>query len=101
VLGAVYQSQKPVNIGNLPHDAQFKNVAIRRFASLSLSELCLPITIRNRVCWMLNVEDSRENAFSPEEVAELEVIMMSSKICSMAPCHVILWRPPLTPLPTL
>jgi PAS domain S-box-containing protein len=75
VLGYVYLHQKAVNIGDLEHDLQFKNVAIRGFKSQILSELCLPIVIRGRVCWMLNLEDSRENAFSPDEVAELQVIL--------------------------
>ena len=75
VLGYVYQHQKEINIGDLAHDPQFKDVAVRGFESQILSELCLPLVIRDRVCWMLNLEDSRENAFSPDEVAELQVIL--------------------------
>jgi PAS domain S-box-containing protein len=75
VLGFVYRNQTAVNIGDLPHDERFKDLALRGFKSQILSELCLPIVIDDRVCWMLNLEDSRENAFSSEEVADLEVIL--------------------------
>jgi PAS domain S-box-containing protein len=75
VLGFVYRSQQAVNIGDLAHDAQFNDIAMRGFKSEILSELCLPIVLGDRVCWMLNLEDSRENAFSSEEVADLEIIL--------------------------
>jgi PAS domain S-box-containing protein len=75
VLGFVYQRKQAVNIGDLANDVEYKTFAIRRFNSQILSELCLPVVIGERVCWMLNLEDSRENAFSPEEITDLQVIL--------------------------
>ena len=79
VLGYVYQNLTPVNIGNLDSDIRFKPIVIRAFEGRTVSELCLPIVLRDRVCWMLNVEDFRENAFAVEEVAALEVILEELK----------------------
>jgi len=41
----------------------------------SRSELCAPVSVRGRVYWLLNAEDSRRNAFAKEEQATLEHIL--------------------------
>jgi PAS domain S-box-containing protein len=74
VLGYVYKNRDSVNIGDLAH-SQFKDIAVRNFKSQTASELCIPVVIDNRVCWMLNLEDSRKNAFSSEEVDYLKQIL--------------------------
>ena len=75
VLGLVYRKQRSVNVGDIARDVEFKGIAINLFKAQMLSEVCLPVVIDDRVCWMLNLEDSRVNAFSSDEVAGLEVIL--------------------------
>jgi PAS domain S-box-containing protein len=75
IMGFVYRFQKMVCIDDLDSDPVFKEKAIRGFKSPTLSELCLPIILGNRVCWMLNIEDSRENAFSRDEISALQTIV--------------------------
>lgn len=74
-MGFVYRFQKMVRIDDLDSDPVFKEKAIRGFKPPTLSELCLPIILGNRVCWMLNIEDSRENAFSRDEINALQTIV--------------------------
>jgi PAS domain-containing protein len=40
-------------------------------ASETTSELCIPIRLRGRVLWILNLEDPRRNAFNQQEIATL------------------------------
>jgi PAS domain S-box-containing protein len=75
ILGYVYRTKRPVNITNLSEDVEFKTIAKQVLKTKTVSELCLPVLIRGKVCWMLNLEDPRENAFSQEEVDELQTIL--------------------------
>ncbi|MCK4817986.1 GAF domain-containing protein, partial [bacterium] len=73
VLGYVYSKKRGVNIPNVHTDPNFKDI----FKSLiegTKSELCLPI-ITDQVCWLLNIEDFRQNAFSEEEKNALEEVV--------------------------
>ena len=40
-----------------------------------MSELCVPIDIGGKIRWLLNIEDSHQNAFSAEEVNELFALL--------------------------
>lgn len=75
ILGHVYQAKKLVNIGNIERDDQFAETVVRGFDAKIRSELCLPVVLNNRVSWMLNLEDTRENAFSADEVREVDTIL--------------------------
>jgi PAS domain S-box-containing protein len=75
ILGYVYRTKQPLNIPNLAEDSSFSTIAKQMLKTKTVSELCLPILIRDKVCWMLNIEDPRENAFSQEEVDELQTIL--------------------------
>ncbi|WP_158671946.1 GAF domain-containing protein [Bradyrhizobium guangdongense] len=41
----------------------------------SRSELCIPIRLFNRVLWILNIEDDRKDAFTPQEVQTLKRVI--------------------------
>ena len=67
VLSYVYSTGKPVNISNVREDPIFRGI-YEPAVDGTLSELCLPIVMGGRVCWLLNIEDSHLNAFSKEEM---------------------------------
>ena len=70
VLGYVYSTGKAVNIPNIREDPFFSRIYKPGVKGV-VSELCLPIVIGDKVCWLLNIEDSRQNAFSKEEMDAL------------------------------
>lgn len=70
ILGYVYQMKKSANVANV-QDPKWEKL-YRTAIKGTLSELCLPILKDDRVCWLLNVEDPRENAFSKDEEKALE-----------------------------
>ena len=74
VLGYAYQRDSIVNVGNIDDDETFKNLYVRN-CSATASELCMPIRMNGKIVSLLNVEDPQENAFSPEEVKSLEVLL--------------------------
>jgi PAS domain S-box-containing protein len=74
VVGYAYQSTSIVNIRNVSEDETFKTVFIRTCPS-TVSELCMPIWMDGKIVSLLNIEDAQENAFSPEEVESLRVLL--------------------------
>jgi PAS domain S-box-containing protein len=68
VLGKVYRTKKPVNIGNVK-DETYRDVYKSTIAQ-TRSELCIPIE-SGELFWLLNIEDSREDAFSKDEELDL------------------------------
>lgn len=71
ILGYVYKNKVATNVGNVRTDPKFKDV-YKDTLKDTVSELCLPISIDGKVCWLLNIQDSRQNAFSEEEKKALE-----------------------------
>lgn len=74
VLGYVYHRREAVNITNVWTDPRFKGDS-RPPVPGAVSVLCLPIVGEDRVRWLLNVEDAKENAFAPEEERALEILL--------------------------
>lgn len=74
ILGYVYRNKIAVNIGNVHIDPKFKRI-YKEVSPSTLSELCLPISVDGKVCWLLNVQDSAENAFSEEEKKAMEGVL--------------------------
>ncbi|MFA4902729.1 MAG: PAS domain-containing protein [Desulfobaccales bacterium] len=78
VLGYVYRTGEDVNIGNVREDPRFKGVYIAPWTEPdgseegARSELCLRLATRN-VCFFLNIEEPKENAFSDNELNTLKV----------------------------
>lgn len=69
VTGRVYRTGQAMNIP----DVRAPGVRDLYLAGLgeSRSELCLPIVVGGRVYWVLNLEDTKRNAFANEEQASL------------------------------
>ncbi|MGD9158077.1 MAG: PAS domain S-box protein [Desulfobacteraceae bacterium] len=76
VLGYVYENKKGVKIGNVKKDKIFNKIYSRSIRK-TVSELCLPIIFDGRVCWLLNIEDPKEDAFTIEELHSLEDLVES------------------------
>jgi PAS domain S-box-containing protein len=63
ILGYVYGSGKPVNVGNVQEE--YRNI-YEPTVKKTRSELCIPIE-SGELFWLLNIEDPRKNAFSKDE----------------------------------
>jgi PAS domain S-box-containing protein len=75
LLGFAY-ARKAHAVLNDPDDSseeakRFKTIEPRK----TKSELCVPILLRDRVLWMLNLEDGRTNAFTKPEVETIRDIV--------------------------
>jgi PAS domain S-box-containing protein len=73
VTGQVFRTAQPVNVSDLK-DPKYKDIYIEGYAE-SASEMCLPVTVQGRVYWLLNVEDSKKNAFAEEEMLAIQNIV--------------------------
>lgn len=74
VLGQVWMSGKPVFTGNVRNDPHIKPHYVNKYKGESNSELCMPIMALGMPFWLINIEDPLENAFSSDEVAELQLV---------------------------
>jgi len=74
VLGHVYLHGAAANIPDVRIDPVFKDVFVRAVPG-TVSELCLPIVSDGLVRWLLNIEDSVQNAFAPEEERALGTVL--------------------------
>jgi PAS domain S-box-containing protein len=73
LLGLAYRQGQAVNVGNV-EEGVFREHFIKA-CPLTVSELCIPLRANGRIVALLNIEDHHENAFSPEEVRSLEVLL--------------------------
>ncbi|MBR1167494.1 GAF domain-containing protein [Bradyrhizobium liaoningense] len=74
LLGLTLKRGKRVLMGN----RNDKSVEARQFKQVApeiVSELCIPITLRGRILWILNLEDKHENAFAAPEIKTIEDIV--------------------------
>jgi PAS domain S-box-containing protein len=74
ILGYVRRTGAEVNIGNVEKNPRFKKLFLRVNPS-TVSELCMPINVEGAVYALLNIEDSKEDAFAPEEVDALKLVL--------------------------
>jgi PAS domain S-box-containing protein len=77
LLGRVMKTGELICVSDMDRE-EFKEVCIRALKE-SKSELCLPITISGHVRWLLNIEDSHQNAFSEENKTALREIARELK----------------------
>ncbi len=74
VLGYVHATRSQVLIQDKPSDTKFRDVYLASVPGM-MSEFCMPIVIDEKVRWLLNIEDSNKNGFSPEEINELAALV--------------------------
>jgi PAS domain S-box-containing protein len=73
ITGQVYRTKESFNVRDVTAP-EFKDIYVSPYAE-SRSELCIPIIVRDRVYWLLNLEDSKRNAFAKEEEESLRNIL--------------------------
>lgn len=74
ILKWVYRHRRMANICDVREDSRTSKDSQLESQGL-LSVLCLPIGINEKLCWLLNMEDSRSNAFCQDEIDDLEVVL--------------------------
>ncbi|MFC1604289.1 PAS domain S-box protein [Planctomycetota bacterium] len=75
VLGRVYKTKKFANLSSIKKDQGLNKLYVEGFPGHVRSELCIPIMTNGDLRWLLNIEDSYENAFSKNEIEDLNVII--------------------------
>lgn len=74
LLGLTLERGKRVNMA----DRDDGSIEAKRFKPVAkeiVSELCIPITLRGRILWILNLEDKQANAFAEPEIETLATIV--------------------------
>jgi PAS domain S-box-containing protein len=75
LLGFAYARKAHAVLNDLNDNSEeakrFRTIGPRK----TKSELCVPILLRDRVLWMLNLEDARTNAFTKPEVEAIHAIV--------------------------
>jgi PAS domain S-box-containing protein len=74
LLGRARQQQRPVILKDV-NDCSEEAQRFIRVAAGTTSELCVPIKLRGRVLWILNLEDQQSNAFTMVEVRTIDRII--------------------------
>ena len=74
VLGLCYRRKGPVILTNRD-DGSEASKAFIQVAKETRSELCIPITLFDRVLWILNLEDRLGDAFTPIELEKLQKVI--------------------------
>jgi len=80
LLGRVVATGEAQNVGSVKEDPDY----IRGVQSHEVvSELCVPVQLRDAkdVRWIINVEDTKESAFSTDEVAALQEV--AEEVCEL------------------
>jgi PAS domain S-box-containing protein len=80
ILGRVVATSEAQNVGNVLEDPDYiRGVQSHRV----MSELCVPVGLRDAkdIRWIINVEDTQENAFSSDELLELREV--AEEICEL------------------
>ena len=75
VLSYVYATGKAIFTGNVIGDDNVKELYLEGYKRKNNSELCVPIMADGNAFWLMNIEDPQENAFSSDEVEELQVVL--------------------------
>jgi PAS domain S-box-containing protein len=74
LLGLTYERGECINL----KDRKDGSEAAKRFTEVApetVSELCIPIKLRGRILWILNLEDPLKNAFAEPEIETIKSIV--------------------------
>lgn len=77
ILGEAYARQETILLGDVKrgkYKAKYKKTVTK-----TRSELCMPI-VSGDLCWLLNIEDPRTNAFSEDEKDALKMVVDEIKV---------------------
>jgi PAS domain S-box-containing protein len=68
VMGEAYRKGEPVHVKDIVRSEQYARLFVNKHKIRMQSELCIPIRAGSEIVAMLNIEDSRRNAFAKTEV---------------------------------
>jgi GAF domain-containing protein len=74
LLGLTLRRDKRVNLADR-NDGSTEARSFHQVAPEIVSELCIPIRLRGRILWILNLEDTHANAFAEPEIETIEAIV--------------------------
>jgi GAF domain-containing protein len=74
LLALTLERGKTVNLSNR-HDGSVEARRFKQVAPETVAELCIPIKLRGRILWILNLEDPHKNAFAQPEIETIEGIV--------------------------
>jgi putative methionine-R-sulfoxide reductase with GAF domain len=74
ILGEVYRTGCPIRVGDIDN-SPYASISKQEYGKRTKSELCMPISVDNKVCMLLNIEDTRRNAFVYEEQKALQTLL--------------------------
>lgn len=72
LLGYVWKSGKPVFSGDVLNEPNIKKHFLSIYRKKTRSEICMPFNTGDKTFWLMNIEDPQINAFSSDEIEELE-----------------------------
>jgi len=75
LLGLCYQDDRVVNLRDRNDKKNKEAKVYKKVSETTVSELCIPIKLRKRLLWILNLEDPRRNAFYTPEITTLQEIV--------------------------
>jgi PAS domain S-box-containing protein len=75
LLGRAYHSGAPVILAARDDPDDEVARCFKAVAPETMSELCLPVRLRGRILWILNLEDRQRSAFAQPEVSTLQRII--------------------------
>jgi PAS domain S-box-containing protein len=78
LLGEAYQAGRMLRVNDVKNDQKYGKI-YRPASPQTRSELCLPIKIKDKIWWILNIEDARLNAFTNDDQRILEHICSDVK----------------------
>jgi PAS domain S-box-containing protein len=78
IMGEVYRTGVPLCIHDVPHNQQYRGMFVKKYKRPMISELCVPVRVGSEIVAMLDIEDSRRNAFAKAEVDT--IIELLSKV---------------------
>jgi PAS domain-containing protein len=89
-LGEACSSRRPVSHPDLPASGSMRD-DVAPLHPWTRSLLCYPVAIRNRVRWILNVEDDCPRAFAKEEIGNLRRLFETASVAlnALAERHVL------------
>jgi PAS domain-containing protein len=89
-LGEACSSGRPASYPDLPASGPMRD-GVAPLHQWTRSLLCYPVEIRNRVRWILNVEDDSPRAFAKEEIGSLRRLFETASVAlnALAERHVL------------
>lgn len=74
IMGRVWHTATRIFSGDVKNDPSIQGDYLDIYKRETNSELCMPLKAKEKIFWVMNIEDPQVNAFSSDEIEELEVL---------------------------